>query len=81
MPVLPLSYSRWIFSPTITASSTIIPITKRKANNEMTFKEISIPGRKINAPVKAVPIPTEHHMATAGRKKSISIIKTRINPP
>ena len=47
----------------------------------MTFKEMSIPGRKINAPVKAVPIPTEHHMATAGRKKSISIIKTRINPP
>jgi len=40
VPVLPFSYSRWIFSPTITASSTTIPITKRKAKSEIIFKEI-----------------------------------------
>jgi hypothetical protein len=81
VPVLPLSYSRWIFSPTITASSTIIPITNRKANREITFNEISIPGRNIKEPVNAVPIPIEHQIATAGRRKSINMKNTKIRPP
>ncbi len=64
VPLRPLSYSRCIFSPTITASSTMIPITNKKAKREITFKEISKAGININAPVKAVPIPTEHQIAT-----------------
>ena len=65
----------------MTASSTIIPITKRKAKRDITFKEISILGKNIREPVNAVPIPIEHQIATSVLKKSINIIKTKIRPP
>ena len=80
-PSRPFSFSEWIFSPTIIASSTTIPMTRRNAKSDITFNDTSFDGRKINVPANAVKIPTAHQNATIGLKNIIRTINTKNNPP
>jgi len=73
-PVSPSSILECIASPTMMASSTITPITSRKAKLEIILKETPNIGRS------AIPPAIDTHMAMIGRRNSTSTISTRTRP-
>ena len=79
-PVSPSSTLECIASPTMIASSTITPITNKKAKLEIMLKETPSTGRKASPPAKATAIPIETHRAITGRKNNISTTTTNNRP-
>ena len=79
-PSSPSSVLLWIASPTMIASSTITPITRRKAKVDNMLKETLKNGSMARPPANAVAMPMETQMATVGRRNKNSVIKTRIRP-
>ena len=69
-----------MFSPTIIASSTTIPSTTTKANNDMTLIETSRPGIIASAPRNEIGIPRLTHTASRSSKNKARTRKTRRNP-
>ncbi len=76
----PVSVLKWMASPTMMASSTITPITKRKAKVEIMLKDTSKSGSNARPPAKAVAIPMLTQKAILGRRNNIRVKHTKSNP-
>ena len=69
-----------MFSPTTIASSTTIPRTKIKANNEIMFILVSKIGINIMPPAKLIGIPIIIQNAKSILKNIASVINTKSSP-
>ena len=79
-PVIPWRCLLNTFSPTIMASSTTMPSTNIKANNEIIFKEPPKLGNNINAPIKEMGIPRVTQNESCARKNKSRITNTKAKP-
>ena len=67
-------------SPTMMASSTITPITSRKAKVEIILKETSKSGSRASPPANAAAIPALTQKAIMGRKNRNKVAPTNNSP-
>ena len=77
---IPRSLNNAIFSPTTIASSTTIPSTKMKVNNDNILIERSRGPNNQKPPMKEIGIPRETQNANLGFKNNARTIITSIRP-
>ena len=78
--LFPRSLSAAMLSPTTTASSTTMPISRKNANRVPMFSVRSETSKNNNAPMKEIGIPTAIHVATRRSNTRTRQTKTRIMP-
>ena len=76
----PFSICLYIFSPTITASSTTIPRTRIKVKSDNKLIETSKYGSISSAPINDIGIPSDTQNANLGLRNKASMIKTKNKP-